>query len=102
MIEADLARDDGWQAQVADADVVVVSHAQIGGLDAAAFTANNVTATERLIAAVAAHNAPYLVHMSAPRWSNRRRTTGTSQSKDAQEKLVRRLRLAARWCCGRR
>src|SRR6187402_1760716 len=52
VIETDLARDDGWQAAVADADVVVFSHAQIGGLEQAAFTANNVTATERVIAAV--------------------------------------------------
>ena len=30
VIEADLARDSGWQSAVADADVVVFSHAQIG------------------------------------------------------------------------
>ena len=86
MIETDLARDDGWQAAVADADVVVLSHAQIGGLDEAAFTANNVTATERVIAAVRA-KSPYVVHLSssvvesaADDWY--------VQSKDAQEKLV--------------
>jgi len=86
VIEADLARDDGWQAAVADADVVILAHAQIGGLDEAAFTANNVTATERVIAAVRA-KAPYLVHLSssvvesaADDWYVR--------SKDAQEKLV--------------
>jgi nucleoside-diphosphate-sugar epimerase len=86
VIEADLARDDGWQEAVADADVVVLSHAQIGGLDEAAFTANNVTATQRVIAAVRA-KAPYLVHLSssvvesaADDWY--------VQSKDAQEKLV--------------
>ena len=86
MIETDLARDDGWQDAVADADVVVLSHAQIGGLDEAAFTANNVTATERVIAAVRA-KAPYVVHLSssvvesaADDWY--------VQSKDAQEKLV--------------
>src|SRR5262249_32547387 len=86
VLEVDLAHDDGWQAALADADVVVLSHAQIGGLDAAAFTANNVTATERVIAAVRA-KAPYLVHLSssvvesaADDWY--------VQSKDAQEKLV--------------
>jgi nucleoside-diphosphate-sugar epimerase len=86
VIETDLARDDGWQAAVADADVVILAHAQIGGLDAAAFTANNVTATERVIAAVRA-KAPYVVHLSssvvesaADDWYVR--------SKDAQEKLV--------------
>ena len=86
VIETDLARDDGWQAAVADADVVILAHAQIGGLDEAAFTANNVTATERVIAAVRA-KAPYVVHLSssvvesaADDWYVR--------SKDAQEKLV--------------
>jgi nucleoside-diphosphate-sugar epimerase len=86
VIETDLAQDDGWQAAVADADVVVFSHAQIGGLEEAAFTANNVTATERVIAAVRA-KAPYVVHLSssvvesaADDWY--------VQTKDAQEKLV--------------
>ena len=54
VMETDLAHDDDWQAAVADADVVILAHAQIGGLDEAAFTANNVTATERVIAAVRA------------------------------------------------
>jgi len=84
--ETVLARYDGWQAGIADADVVIFAHAQIGGLDEAAFTANNVTATERVIAAVRA-KAPYVVHLSSSvvesavdDWYVR--------SKDAQEKLV--------------
>jgi nucleoside-diphosphate-sugar epimerase len=85
-IEADLAHDDGWQAQVADADVVVVSHAQIGGLHAEAFTANNVTATERLLAAVAACN-PYLVHVSSSVVQSVVEDWYT-ESKKAQERLV--------------
>jgi nucleoside-diphosphate-sugar epimerase len=86
VVETDLARDNGWQSAVADADVLVLSHAQIGGLDAAAFTANNVTATERVIAAMRA-KSPYVVHLSssvvesaADDWY--------VQSKDAQERLV--------------
>src|SRR5947209_17638864 len=58
VIEADLANDHGWQSAVADADVLIVCHAQIGGLDPAGFTPNNVTATERLPAAVRA-KSPY-------------------------------------------
>ncbi len=92
-IEADLARDDGWQAQVADADVVVVSHAQIGGLDAGAFTANNVTATERLLAAVAARN-PYLVHVSSSVVQSVVEDWYT-ESKKAQERLVHQSGLRA-------
>ena len=86
VIETDLAQDDGWQQAVADADVIVFSHAQIGGLEEAAFTANNVTATERVVEAVRAKR-PYVVHLSssvvesvADDWY--------VQSKDAQEKLV--------------
>jgi nucleoside-diphosphate-sugar epimerase len=86
VIETDLAKEDGWQGAIADADVVVLSHAQIGGLEEAAFTANNVTATERVIAAVRV-KSPYVVHLSssvvesaADDWYVR--------SKDAQEKLV--------------
>ena len=86
VIETDLAHDDGWQQAVADADVVVFAHAQIGGLDEAAFTANNVTATGRALDAVRVRQ-PYLIHLSssvvesaADDWY--------VQSKDAQEKLV--------------
>src|SRR5471030_1565766 len=49
LIEANLAVDDGWQDAVAACDVVVVCHAQIGGLDPAAFEQNNVVTTRRLI-----------------------------------------------------
>ena len=86
VIACDLARDDGWQAAVADADVVVFSHAQIGGLDEAAFTANNVTATARVIEAVRA-KSPYVVHLSSSVVESAANDWYV-QSKDAQEKLV--------------
>jgi nucleoside-diphosphate-sugar epimerase len=85
VVEADLAKDDGWQALLADAEVVICAHAQIGGLDEAAFTANNVIATQRLIAAIRPDT--YVVHLSssvvesaADDWYVR--------SKNAQEKLI--------------
>ena len=65
IIEADLATQDGWQGSLSDADVIVVSHAQIGGLDPAAFTANNVTATERLLDVLGKKPGRYLVHISS-------------------------------------
>jgi nucleoside-diphosphate-sugar epimerase len=86
VIEVDLARADGWQGRIADADVVVFSHAQIGGLDEAAFTANNVTATARVLDAVRA-NAPYVVHLSSSVVESAANDWYV-QSKDAQEKLV--------------
>ena len=93
VIEADIATQNGWQDAVAGADVLVLSHAQIGGLDAAAFTVNNVTATERLLD-VASAKRPYVVHLSssvvesaANDWYVR--------TKEAQEKLVISSGLAA-------
>jgi nucleoside-diphosphate-sugar epimerase len=86
VIEADLARHDGWQAEVAGAGVVVLSHAQIGGLDPAAFTANNVTATERVLDAVRGR-APYLVHLSSSVVESAANDWYV-ESKEAQEKLV--------------
>jgi len=86
IIECDLSRDDGWQAAVADADVVVLSHAQIGGLVEAEFTANNVTATARVIAAVRA-KGPYVVHISSSVVESMANDWYV-QTKDAQEKLV--------------
>src|SRR5262249_19765006 len=54
VIEADLAAADGWQEPVSRCDVIVVGHAQIGGLDPDAFERNNVLATRRLIDVVKA------------------------------------------------
>jgi nucleoside-diphosphate-sugar epimerase len=53
VVEADLAGDGAWERALAESDVVVICHAQIGGLDRAAYARNNITATERLLAAVA-------------------------------------------------
>ena len=86
IIAADLAHADGWQAAVADADVLVLAHAQIGGLEQAAFTANNVTATERVLAAVRA-KAPYVVHLSSSVVESAANDWYV-QSKEAQERLV--------------
>jgi nucleoside-diphosphate-sugar epimerase len=65
VIEANLAVDDGWQNAVATCDVVVLCHAQIGGLDPNAFEQNNVLATRRLIEVLKANNLTYLVHLSS-------------------------------------
>ena len=63
VVEADLATGNGWQAAVAGVAVAVIAHAQIGGVDPAAFIANNVTATQRLLDALRPGGA-YLVHIS--------------------------------------
>ena len=65
IIEGDLADDGVCEPAVADVDVVVICHAQIGGLDKAAYARNNITATEKLLAALAPRPQVYLVHVSS-------------------------------------
>jgi nucleoside-diphosphate-sugar epimerase len=91
VIEADLASADGWEAAVADADVIVVGHAQIGGLDRAAFVANNVIATECLIKAVRV-KAPYLVQISSSVVESTAEDWYTETKKE-QERIIRASRL---------
>jgi nucleoside-diphosphate-sugar epimerase len=86
VIAADLASDDGWQTALAAADVVIVCHAQIGGLDPEKFTTNNITATRRLLDSVR-RNGTYLVHISSS-VVNSAADDWYTQSKGAQERLV--------------
>jgi len=65
VVEADLAIPGDWAAHFAGADAVVVNQAQIGGLFREEFIANNVTATELILAAADLHKVPYLVQMSS-------------------------------------
>lgn len=87
VIEANLAADDGWQEAVAACDVVVVSHAQIGGLNAKEFETNNVLATRRLVEAVAANQRTYLVHLSSSVVESEAADWYT-ESKKRQERIV--------------
>jgi nucleoside-diphosphate-sugar epimerase len=94
IVDADLARDAHWRPFLADADVLIVSHAQIGGLDADAYTRNNVTATARVLDALAPTNPPFIVHLSS--------SVVTSMaddlyidSKEAQERLIQQCGFAS-------
>jgi nucleoside-diphosphate-sugar epimerase len=61
--DADLSEKGPWQGILGGADVVVILHAQIGGIIAEDFLRNNVTATENVLAAVL--RSAYLVHVSS-------------------------------------
>ncbi len=87
VIEADLSRDKGWQAELADCDVVIVCHAQIGGLDAEAFESNNVVATRRVLEALSDNEAAYLVHLSSSVVESAANDWYT-KTKAAQERVV--------------
>lgn len=87
IVEADLARAGPWRQAVAAADVAVVCHAQIGGLDRDAYARNNITATERLLDAVASRPDVYLVHVSSSVVKSMAKDHYT-WSKEAQETRV--------------
>jgi nucleoside-diphosphate-sugar epimerase len=86
VVEADLAGERDWQRPIAGVDVIVICHAQIGGLDRAAYARNNIEATERLLAAVARPDV-YLVHVSSSVVKSMAKDDYV-WSKEAQEKLV--------------
>jgi nucleoside-diphosphate-sugar epimerase len=87
VIEADLAQPGPWQDAFAGADAVVLNQAQIGGLERAEFVANNVTATEHILAAIARHGVPYFVHISSSVVNSKAEDLYV-ETKTAQEKIV--------------
>ena len=87
IVEADLARDGAWEQALAGVEVVVICHAQIGGLDKAAYARNNIAATEKLLAALAPHRQVYLVHASSSVVKSMAKDDYV-WSKEAQERLV--------------
>jgi len=65
VIEADLAKSGPWAEALAGADALVLSQAQIGGLNEQDFIDNNITATRHIVTAMQAHQTPYFVHISS-------------------------------------
>lgn len=84
---ADLGQSGDWQQHFADADVVVMLQAQIGGNEQHTFAKNNVTATELILEAIKIHKVPYLVHVSSSVVESVA-DDFYKNSKKAQEKLV--------------
>ena len=64
VIEADLSVAGAWVTAFEGADAVIQLHAQIGGLEWREYEANNIAATEKVLAAMKAAQVPYLVHIS--------------------------------------
>lgn len=87
VIQADLARDDGWQKALQGADLLVMLHAQIGGLDYQEFVANNITATERVLNAAKNAGIGFMVHASSS-VVNSKASDYYTETKKAQEKIV--------------
>ena len=87
VIEADLAKAGAWEDSLRGARALVMLQAQIGGEDHAAFVANNVASTERVLAACREHGVDYIVHISSS-VVNSRANDYYTETKKAQEKLV--------------
>jgi nucleoside-diphosphate-sugar epimerase len=87
VVEADLAIPGSWEQAFADIDVLVLNHAQIGGLDEKPFIDNNVTATQNVLDAARRHGVRQIVHISSSVVNSLARDFYT-ETKKAQEKLV--------------
>lgn len=87
VIEADLATPGAWQDAIAGADAVLISQAQIGGLEEKEFVDNNVTATGNIVDALRRHGVPYFVHISSS-VVNSQADDFYTRTKSDQEKLI--------------
>jgi len=87
MVRADLAIDHHWRECLADCQVLVIGHAQIGGIRSEEFLRNNITATERLLQAAQEHGVAYIVHISSS-VVNSMAVDHYTETKKAQEALV--------------
>lgn len=87
VVEADLSNPGEWTQSFADARAVVMLQAQIGGEKEEAFVANNVTATERVLAACREHGVDYIVHISSSVLNSRARDLYV-ETKRTQEQRV--------------
>jgi nucleoside-diphosphate-sugar epimerase len=94
-VVADLAEPGEWQSLFDPQTVVVVLHAQITATSTEPFTRNNVVATERLIDAMRARGAAFVVQVSSSVVISVADDDYT-RTKRAQEELMRKSGLP---CC---
>jgi uncharacterized protein YbjT (DUF2867 family) len=85
---ADLAEPGPWEATLDGAAVLVQLQAQIAGLDAEPFIRNNLTSTERVLAAARERGVRFLVHASSS-VVNSVADDDYTRTKRAQEELVK-------------
>jgi len=87
VIAADLARAGDWGEALRGARALVMLQAQIGGEVYADFVANNLTATENILAACRTQQVDYIVHISSS-VVNSQAVDFYTETKKAQERLV--------------
>jgi nucleoside-diphosphate-sugar epimerase len=86
-VVADLAQPGSWDSHFGPESVVVVLHAQITGKFSEEFVRNNIEATKRLLEAIRARGARFIVHVSSSVVVSVAHDDYT-RTKEAQEKLV--------------
>lgn len=87
VVEADLSEPGDWESCFEGATDVVMSHAQIGGLQSSEFVANNVTATKNILARAATAGVRYIVHLSSS-VVNSAAEDDYTRTKEEQERIV--------------
>jgi nucleoside-diphosphate-sugar epimerase len=87
VIHADLAKSGAWQSELEGCTHLVISHAQIGGIDHSEYVQNNIVATERLLEATLRFKVPYVVSISSS-VVNSKAVDDYTETKKAQEALV--------------
>lgn len=87
VVTADLAEDGDWRHELEGTAALVSAHAQIGGLVPDEFHRNNITASERVIAAAREARVPYLVNISSS-VVNSMAVDDYTETKKAQEALM--------------
>lgn len=85
---ADLAEPGAWEELLSGAEVLVQLQAQIAGLTAEPFVRNNLTSTERILAAAREQGVGFLVHASSS-VVNSVADDEYTRSKRAQDELVK-------------
>jgi nucleoside-diphosphate-sugar epimerase len=86
-LRVDLAEPGAWEQSLDDAAVLVMLQAQITGLTAEPFVRNNLTASERVLAAARERRVRFLVHASSS-VVNSVADDDYTRTKRAQEELV--------------
>lgn len=91
-VHADLADSGAWEQTLDGAAVLVMLQAQIAGLTADPFVRNNLTATERVLAAAGERGVGFLVHASSS-VVNSVADDDYTRTKREQEELVKQCNL---------
>jgi len=88
ILVGDLAEPGDWETLFDPEAIVVVLHAQITGKHPELFVRNNLTATERMLAAIRARGARFVVHVSSS-VVNSVADDDYTRTKRTQEEMVR-------------